>query len=74
MKLSVATPLALVVEADDVRHLRAEDDTGAFGILPGHADFLTALAVSEAREDSQDSMRSYGRRILELSVNSQRYS
>ena len=27
-------------------HLRAEDDTGAFGILPGHADFLTVLAVS----------------------------
>jgi len=48
VKLSVATPLALVVESDDVRHLRAEDDTGAFGILPGHADFLTALAVSVA--------------------------
>ena len=48
MKLTVATPLALVVETDDVRDLRAEDETGAFGILPGHADFLTALAVSVA--------------------------
>ena len=46
MKLTVTTPLAIVVEADDVVHLRAEDETGAFGILPGHADFLTALAVS----------------------------
>ena len=46
MKLTVTTPLAIVVEADDVAHLRAEDETGAFGILPGHADFLTALAVS----------------------------
>jgi F-type H+-transporting ATPase subunit epsilon len=46
MRLSVATPLAIVVEADNVAHLRAEDDTGAFGILPGHADFLTALAIS----------------------------
>jgi F-type H+-transporting ATPase subunit epsilon len=46
MRLSVATPLAIVVEADNVAHLRAEDDTGVFGILPGHADFLTALAVS----------------------------
>jgi F-type H+-transporting ATPase subunit epsilon len=46
MRLSVATPLAIVAEADDVAHLRAEDETGAFGILPGHADFLTALAVS----------------------------
>ena len=46
MRLSVATPLAIVIEVSDVAHLRAEDDTGAFGILPGHADFLTALAVS----------------------------
>lgn len=46
MKLTVATPLAIVVETDGVAHLRAEDETGAFGLLPGHADFLTALAVS----------------------------
>ena len=48
MRLTVTTPLAIVIEASDVVHLRAEDDTGAFGILPGHADFLTALAVSVA--------------------------
>jgi F-type H+-transporting ATPase subunit epsilon len=48
VKLTVATPLAIVIEVSDVGHLRAEDDTGAFGILPGHADFLTALAVSVA--------------------------
>lgn len=46
MKLTVSTPLSIVVDADDVAHLRAEDATGAFGILPGHAGFLTALAVS----------------------------
>ncbi len=46
MKLTVATPFAVIVEAEDVRHVRAEDDSGAFGILAGHADFLTALAVS----------------------------
>jgi len=46
MKLTIVTPLAVVVESDGVAHLRAEDETGAFGILPGHADFLTALAVS----------------------------
>ena len=46
MRLSVATPLAIVVEADDVAHIRAEDESGAFGILTGHADFLTVLAVS----------------------------
>jgi F-type H+-transporting ATPase subunit epsilon len=48
VRLTVSTPLAIVVEASDVVHLRAEDDTGAFGILAGHADFLTALAVSVA--------------------------
>jgi len=46
MRLCVATPLAQVVDVDDVVHLRAEDDTGSFGILPGHADFLTALDAS----------------------------
>lgn len=48
MRLTVTTPLMTVVEADGVAHLRAEDETGAFGILPGHADFLTALAISVA--------------------------
>ncbi|MBS0579646.1 MAG: F0F1 ATP synthase subunit epsilon [Proteobacteria bacterium] len=48
MRLSVATPLAIVVDVNDVAHLRAEDDTGAFGVLPGHADFLTVLSVSVA--------------------------
>jgi F-type H+-transporting ATPase subunit epsilon len=46
MRLTVATPLGIVFETDDVSHLRAEDETGAFGLLPGHADFLTALEVS----------------------------
>ena len=46
MKLTVTTPLAIITEANDVVHVRAEDDTGAFGILHGHADFLTALAIS----------------------------
>ena len=46
MKLVVATPLSVVVEADGVRAVRAEDGTGAFGILPGHADFVTVLAIS----------------------------
>lgn len=45
MKLTVTTPLA-IVKAGDVAHLRAEDETGVFGILPGHADFLTALTIS----------------------------
>ncbi len=46
MRLSISTPLAIAVDAEDVAYLRGEDETGSFGILPGHADFLTALAVS----------------------------
>ncbi|MGH9579809.1 MAG: F0F1 ATP synthase subunit epsilon [Terriglobales bacterium] len=46
MRLLVVTPMSVVVDESDVRHVRAEDGTGAFGILPGHADFITVLAVS----------------------------
>jgi F-type H+-transporting ATPase subunit epsilon len=46
VRLIVTTPLVIVTQADGVAHVRAEDDTGAFGILRGHADFLTALAIS----------------------------
>jgi F-type H+-transporting ATPase subunit epsilon len=48
VKLVVTTPFEVVVESDEVAHLRAEDATGAFGILPGHADFVTVLSVSVA--------------------------
>jgi F-type H+-transporting ATPase subunit epsilon len=46
MRLLVTTPMSVVVDADDVRHVRAEDETGAFGILPGHADFISVLPAS----------------------------
>ena len=46
MKLTVTTPLAIIIETDRVAHVRAEDVSGAFGILRGHAEFLTALSVS----------------------------
>ena len=46
MKLRIVTPLAVVVDEDEVTALRAEDASGGFGILPQHADFLTSLAVS----------------------------
>jgi F-type H+-transporting ATPase subunit epsilon len=54
MNLTVTTPLAIITKADNVAHVRAEDDTGAFGILRGHVDFLTALAISVVswRDDS----------------------
>lgn len=46
MRLVVTTPRALVLEAGDVAAVRAEDESGSFGVLPGHADFLTVLPVS----------------------------
>ena len=45
MMLSIVTPLSVVVH-EDAESLRAEDLSGSFGILPGHAPFLTALAIS----------------------------
>ena len=46
MRLTIATPVAVVLQRDDIAALRAEDESGAFGILPGHAPFLTALTPS----------------------------
>lgn len=46
MKLRITMPTALVAEFDDVIALRAEDASGAFGILRRHADFLTVLETS----------------------------
>jgi len=46
MKLRITIPTAVVVGLDDVAHLRAEDASGAFGILRGHADLLTVLETS----------------------------
>ncbi|HEV2675362.1 MAG TPA: F0F1 ATP synthase subunit epsilon [Aliidongia sp.] len=46
MKLRITTPLAIVVDEDGILALRAEDGSGGFGILSGHADFLTSLTIS----------------------------
>ncbi|SNR63665.1 F0F1 ATP synthase subunit epsilon [Puniceibacterium sediminis] len=45
MRLRIVTPLSVVVD-EEIFSLRAEDASGSFGILPGHAKFLTALAIS----------------------------
>jgi len=44
--LTVTTPLDVVVDATDVASIRAEDESGSFGLLPGHADLLTVLRPS----------------------------
>jgi F-type H+-transporting ATPase subunit epsilon len=46
MRLVITTPTTILVDVPEVRYVRAQDSTGAFGIEPGHADFLTALVIS----------------------------
>ena len=46
MRLLITTPTAVVIDDPDVVAVRAEDESGGFGILKGHADLLTALTVS----------------------------
>lgn len=46
MRLLITDPTAVVADHDDIASLRAEDDSGSFGILDHHADLLTVLAVS----------------------------
>lgn len=46
MRLLITTPMSVVVDEQDVTAVRAEDETGSFGILDRHADFLTALTLS----------------------------
>jgi F-type H+-transporting ATPase subunit epsilon len=59
MRLLIATPTTVVVDESDVAAVRAEDESGSFGILAGHADFLTALAVSVVSWRRTDGARRY---------------
>jgi F-type H+-transporting ATPase subunit epsilon len=43
-RLNIVTPAG--VFARDVRHIRLRDESGFFGILKGHTDFLTVLVPS----------------------------
>jgi F-type H+-transporting ATPase subunit epsilon len=46
VRLLIATPGAVTVDQADVAAVRAEDETGQFGVWPHHADFVTALEPS----------------------------
>jgi F-type H+-transporting ATPase subunit epsilon len=59
MKLRIVTPLAVVVDEDGILAVRAEDSSGSFGILPGHADFLTSLTLSVVSWKRANSSRFY---------------
>jgi len=46
LHLTITTPMNVLVDEPAAQSLRAEDESGGFGILPGHTDFLTALPAS----------------------------
>lgn len=54
LHLTVTTPGQILVDSGDVPTVRAEDESGGFGILPGHADLLTALVPSVVRWRTAD--------------------
>ena len=59
MKLLITTPTAVVINEQDVAAVRAEDESGSFGILNGHANFLTALTVSVVSWHNADDRREF---------------
>ena len=59
MRLLITTPTAVVIDDHDVTAVRAEDETGSFGILDHHDDFLTVLTVSVVAWRSADGRRRY---------------
>jgi F-type H+-transporting ATPase subunit epsilon len=59
MRLLITTPTAIVVDESNVSSVRAEDDSGSFGILTGHADLLTALNISIVSWHADDNSARY---------------
>ena len=59
MRLVVSTPMSVPVNEDQVQHIRAEDESGAFGVLTGHADFLTVLTPSVLSWRREDGSRGH---------------
>jgi F-type H+-transporting ATPase subunit epsilon len=59
MRLLITTPTSVVVDDPDVVAVRAEDESGSFGILEGHADLLTVLTVSVASWRRADDRRRF---------------
>jgi F-type H+-transporting ATPase subunit epsilon len=46
MRLLITSPASVVVDHCDIVSVRAEDESGGFGIMEGHANFLTVLTPS----------------------------
>jgi F-type H+-transporting ATPase subunit epsilon len=59
LHLTIGAPMAVLVDSNDIRSVRAEDLSGSFGILPGHTDMLTVLPASVVRWRSADGAEHY---------------
>jgi F-type H+-transporting ATPase subunit epsilon len=59
LRLTVSTPASILVDAAAIVSLRAEDESGSFGILAGHADFLTVLTPSVLRWRTADDVEHF---------------
>jgi len=59
LSLTLATPTRVLVEALEVIAVRAEDESGSFGLLPGHTDFITVLPPSVVRWRTPDDTLHY---------------
>ncbi len=59
LHLTIVTPTAILVDRDDVTALRAEDESGSFGVLSGHTDLLTVLPASVVRWRGGDGLAHY---------------
>jgi F-type H+-transporting ATPase subunit epsilon len=74
MRLLITIPTAVVIDDPDVVAVRAEDESGSFGILKGHADFLTVLTVSVVawhRADGRQRYCAVRRGVLRVNAGSQ---
>ena len=59
MRLLIATPTTILVDEPEVSAVRAEDESGSFGILEGHDGLLTVLTVSVVSWHRADAPRQY---------------
>lgn len=59
MRLLITTPTSVVADIVDARSVRAEDPSGSFGILDGHADLLAVLSISILKWEGTDGVAHY---------------
>ena len=49
MTLTISSPLQIIQRAENVLSFRAQDESGGFGIMPGHVPLLTLLRACVVR-------------------------